>query len=76
MAYYIYRNWQAEKKARIHRASCGNCKDGKGSHNNPSGDKYGKWFGPYSTIEEAQKEACQTYKGMKLKLKKCITCNP
>lgn len=75
MAYYIYRNWVAEKKAVIHRADCGYCNNGRGFHKNPMGDKNGRWFGPYSTIEEALSEAIKTYKGMKLELKRCKRCN-
>ena len=64
MTYYLYRNWVADKKAVIHRASCGHCNGGKGGHRNLLGDKNGKWFGPYPTIEAAQKEARQTYEGI------------
>ena len=74
MAYYIYRNWVAEKKAVIHMADCGYCKDGNGCHINPLGCKNGQWFGPYSTFTEAKKEARQKHRGMWLKLRECRCC--
>ena len=46
MDYYFYENWTAEKKAVIHVGSCGNCKDGKGCHENPLGNLNGQWHGP------------------------------
>jgi len=76
MTYYIYRNWVADKKAVIHRTSCGHCNGGKGGHRNLLGDKNGKWFGPYPTIEAAQKEARQAYEGMQLNVKECNVCKP
>lgn len=39
MAYYVYENWTAEHKAVIHIGTCGFCKEGKGCHENPLGNK-------------------------------------
>lgn len=57
MTYWIYENWRAESKAVIHRASCGFCNDGQGFKPNPLGDQNGKWHGPFSTFEEAERSA-------------------
>ena len=44
MRLWIYENWQAgPHKARIHRAECGSCNDGKGIHPGAS-DKHGRWI--------------------------------
>ncbi|HEC93260.1 MAG TPA: hypothetical protein ENI51_09755 [Candidatus Atribacteria bacterium] len=76
MTFYIYRNWVAEKKAVIHRAECGSCNNGKGCHENPLGDKNGKWFGPFETFEDAKKDANKPYKSIYLEVRFCGKCNP
>lgn len=53
--FYIYYNWHIKRGA-IHRAECGNCKDGKGKHVNASA-AYGAWHGPYTSGLTAVVEA-------------------
>jgi hypothetical protein len=60
MTYWVYENWRAENKAVIHHASCGYCNDGRGCHDNPCGNRNGKWHRPFSTYEEAEKTAKNT----------------
>lgn len=55
--YYIYENWVAEKKAKIHKASCGFCNNGSGAHKNIHGDRNGKWYGPFSSYPKAHEFA-------------------
>jgi hypothetical protein len=45
MAYFVYENWTHDR-ARIHRAHCGYCNDGRGTQPSDSG-RNGKWHGPY-----------------------------
>jgi len=54
MQYYVYENWVAEKKAVIHKGSCGSCNDGQGCHQHIRGEENGKWHGPYDTYPEAK----------------------
>jgi hypothetical protein len=70
MTYYIYENWIAENKAVIHRGSCGNCKEGKGCHENPLGNKNGKWSPPFKSIEEAERFAIET--GRPVRKHRCV----
>ena len=60
MAFWIYENWTAEKKAVIHRGECGMCNDGQGFHANPLGEKNGRWHGPFSSLEIAESAAADT----------------
>jgi hypothetical protein len=60
MKYYVYENWRAENKAVIHIGSCGYCNEGRGCHENPSGNKNGKWLGPFDSLGEAEKAARKT----------------
>ena len=60
MTYYVYENWTAENKAVIHKDSCGNCKEGEGCHENPLGNKNGRWSCPFKSIEEAERFARET----------------
>ena len=53
MSYYFYENWTAEHKAVIHEGSCGYCNYGNGCHENPLGNRNGKWHGPFKSVEEA-----------------------
>ena len=57
MTYYVYENWVAEKKARIHKGSCSHCKEGNGTGRNTLGKKNGQWHGPFSSYNEAKKLA-------------------
>ncbi len=76
MGYYVYRNWVAERKARIHKAECGHCKNGKGCHVNPRGNKNGEWSKRFKSFEDAENDARKLYKGKHLKLKYCKICKP
>jgi len=62
MSYYVYENWTAERKAVIHRGSCGHCKDGQGCHDNPLGNRNGQWHGPFRLVQEAERAAERTDK--------------
>ena len=70
MSYHIYENWTAEHKAVIHEESCGNCKYGKGCHENRLGNRNGKWHGPFSSIEEAERVALKT--GRPVRKHRCV----
>lgn len=70
MDYWVYENWTAENKAVIHRASCGHCKDGKGCHPKPLGNKNGQWLGPRNSLAAARKEARAT--GRPVREHRCI----
>ncbi len=76
MGYYIYRNWRAQKTARIHKAECGQCKMGKGCHLNPRGKENGEWSKRFKNLKDAENDARKLYKGKRLKLKYCKTCKP
>ena len=55
--YWVYENWVAEKKAVIHRADCGHCREGEGSNPNRLGDKNGCWHGPFPDYRTAHDAA-------------------
>lgn len=40
--FWVYENWVAEKKAVVHRAECGHCRNGHGSHPNIHGGQNGR----------------------------------
>jgi hypothetical protein len=73
MIFYVYENWTAEHKAVIHIGSCGYCKEGRGCHRNPLGDRNGQWHGPFTTLDEAQKAAEAT--GRKVRYDHCVKTN-
>jgi hypothetical protein len=60
MRYWVYENWTAEKKAVVHAAGCGNCKDGRGCHQIVRGSRNGRWLGPFNTLVDAQAAANAT----------------
>ena len=70
MDYWVYENWTAESKAVVHRADCGYCNHGKGCHENPLGDKNGKWHGPFNSRRQARAAAVAT--GRKVKYCRCL----
>ena len=76
MTYYIYRNWTAEKKAVIHKASCSYCNHGQGLQSNRRGNKNGEWSpSGYKTYEQAKVDAEKPYKGHDdLEVKNCSVC--
>jgi hypothetical protein len=52
--FYIYENWQAgPHKAKIHRDSCGQCKDGRGKAGGYD-PAHAKWHGPFRTLTQAR----------------------
>lgn len=46
MDHWVYENW-THKRARVHRADCSHCNDGRGTQASHSG-KNDRWHGPYS----------------------------
>ena len=66
MSYYVYENWTAENKAMIHKNTCGFCKDGRGCHKNPLGNRNGRWHGPFDSLEEAKRTAENTGRTSKI----------
>lgn len=57
MEFYIYENWVASDKAVIHYGKCAFCNHGKGTGCGTLGDKNGRWWGPFTTSDEAFKKA-------------------
>lgn len=76
MKYYIYENWVAEKKAVIHRSDCGFCQNGQGIHENPLGEKNGKWHGPFDSYQEARAEANKLNSLKGRDVRSCNICKP
>jgi hypothetical protein len=66
MAFRFYEHWTAESKAVIHREECGFCNFGRGCHDNPLGDKNGRWSESFETIEHAKQEAEDTRREVRL----------
>ena len=57
MKYYIYENWQAKapnRTLKIHKGSCGHCKDGRGKIVNAIQGRNGQWIGPFDLLESAR----------------------
>jgi hypothetical protein len=50
MSFYIYEH--ETKYVRIHAGTCKHCNEGQGKR--ASQEIYGRWYGPYPTLEEAQ----------------------
>ena len=73
MQYYIYEHWTTEKKAVIHKGSCGNCNYGQGCHQHIRGELNGKWHGPFDTYEKARTFA-NTLKNRPVR--PCGNCHP
>jgi hypothetical protein len=71
MACYVYENWVAEQKARVHLGSCAWCQDGRGCHGTTSGER-GRWLGPFPTFGEAWAAAQRTGR----RPSTCKRCNP
>jgi hypothetical protein len=54
MPFYIYENWQAgAHKAKLHRGSCGHCKDGRGKAGGYD-PKHAKWSERFDNLESAR----------------------
>ena len=72
VAYYVYENWVAEgHKARIHFSHCSYCNDGEGVHSG-SGDRNGRWLGPFDMLQGAVDAA----HGTGGNVSKCKLCCP
>lgn len=67
--YYVYENWTHDF-ARIHKASCSCCNDGKGFRNNTS-DKNGRWLGSFKDKQEAELVAQKTRRKT---ISNCLRC--
>ncbi len=57
MSYWIYENWTAENKAKLHRGSCSFCNEGLGIHDDKEEGRNGRWHGPFNTFSEARNYA-------------------
>lgn len=71
MTFYVYENWTHDR-ARIHRASCGYCNDGRGTQASSS-ERNGKWHGPYESRDLALRVAGNLRRE---DTKVCGTCGP
>ncbi len=54
MSYWIYENWTAENKAKLHEGSCSFCNEGLGIHDDKEEGMNGRWHGPFNTFSEAR----------------------
>ena len=55
MSFHVYENWQAgPHKAVFHRGDCGFCNNGEGLSGGRYDPDYGKWHGPFSTLDDAK----------------------
>ncbi len=50
--YLVYENWRAERKAVVHRSSCGHANDGHERLEDYTAPN-DRWFGYFTTLEEA-----------------------
>jgi hypothetical protein len=71
ISYFVYENWAAENKARIHYGHCKFCNYGKGIHPD-AGNRNGCWHGPFNSFTEAKKVAVDTGRVVSV----CKVCNP
>lgn len=71
MEYYVYENWTAETKARIHLAECRWCNHGRGIHPEAS-RRNGRWHGPFANFNAARGAARQTGRPVSM----CMHCDP
>jgi len=71
MTFWVYENWTAEDKAKIHRAECSDCNNGSGKHPGAS-DDHGRWHGPFPTFSEANDTASRTGRPVS----NCKHCTP
>lgn len=71
MSYWVYEN-TTRKKARIHRAECSYCQNGRGIHDTED-SRHSRWHGPFTTIGEAGLTATAT--GQKDQ-RACTACLP
>jgi len=76
LRFWIYENWTAENKARIHRADCTHCNDGRGIHPDKEEGRNGQWDGPYLTYSEAIEKARQLRQLEGRVISDCKKCQP
>ena len=50
--YLVYENWQAERKAVVHKSSCGYANEGRNRLNDYTGPN-DRWYGYFDTLNEA-----------------------
>jgi len=69
--YWVYENWQARgHKVVIHKASCGDCKNGKGKSGQGTNPAYGRWLGSFQTYLQAE-QFDQGVAGARLIIHRC-----
>lgn len=71
MSFYIYENWTAENKARIHRADCRFCNYGQGIQPHKQEGRNGRWHGSFATYPEAVTAARRLKGRIMTNCKKC-----
>ena len=71
MTYWVYENIPL-RRTRIHLSSCSFCRDGRGIHGGGTRPS-GAWFGPFETIQEAERLAASR---KRLDNQKCPECLP
>ena len=71
ISYYVYENWKAEKKAKIHYGHCSYCNYGKGIHPE-AGTRNGSWLGPFVSFSDAEQAAENTGRPVSV----CKVCGP
>lgn len=68
MNFYVYED-DSRHYVRIHKGSCRHCNEGEGTHATRAPNK--RWYGPYSTLSDAQNFA----QSLKRKYtRNCMTC--
>jgi hypothetical protein len=71
ISYFVYENWTAENKAKIHYGHCSYCNYGKGIHPEAS-TRNGRWHGPFLKFSDAEEAANNTGRIVSL----CKICVP
>jgi hypothetical protein len=61
--YWVDENW-THHYARVHRATCSNCNDGRGTQSADSGQNI-RWHGPYNDRDAAYRELSDFNPGMR-----------
>lgn len=75
MAFYVS-HMTPHKRARVHKASCSDCRDGKGQagqHRTGSGAT--GWDGPFTTLAEAESFMARQFPNF-TDARLCGRCNP
>jgi len=72
MSYYIYENWHADDKTKIHLGSCGSRNDGRGTGKGTKKEQNGRWWGPYEKIEDAKSKVESLKRQRNSICQKCI----